>query len=227
MKIFLQILLITNLIVLFILVLHIFVQISLFFDGQKKQSNSSLKTLKNVLLLAFVAFFFTTPVSALTLQASVEYTVDSARVEAFANIPAKLSKTELQPYKKDYLNNTHLYLISANKTSCEPLKVKKIVPFYINSEVVAYGIQYCNNPSIKYYYTKNGYLFKYEIVTGTSVYPYKTVTYTPTGRLDTINLVTSESESFIFNKHKDLLVHWKNNIAYDKDGKETNVTRRF
>lgn len=181
------------------------------------------KSLLTILLLLNLFL----PVSALTLQASVEYTVDSARVEAFANIPKKIPYKEIRRYFQDYSNSLHLYLLSVNETSDEPLGIKKIVPFYINSELVAYGIQYCNSPSIKYYYTKNGYLFKYEIVTDTSVYPYKTITYTPNGRLDSINLVTSKSESFIFNKRKELLVHWINNVAYDKDGKETNITRRF
>ena len=166
------------------------------------------------------------PVSGETLKGSVRYTVDSARSAAFENMPKKLSGKELKKYKQDRLNKTHLYLISMSIGSHKELSVYKIVPFYKNLELVCYGIQYTDKPECKFYYTPEGALIKYELISNTE-YPQRTITYSPYNRILSVNLIVGPKESFIFNKDKSLYAHWLNDMSYDKDNNMTDVVRRF
>jgi len=185
-----------------------------------------LNKLKKGLLLFFLMLFTCMPVSATTLKGSVEYTVDIARSEAFNDLPNKLPRKELNKYKYDRFNYTHLYLISINSDNHKELGIIKIVPFYKDLELVCYGIQYTDKPNYKFYYTPNGILIKYEIMTNTT-YPYKSVVYSPYNNLISVNLIISPKESFIFNKDKSLYAHWLNDLSYDKDNNLINVVRRL
>ena len=178
------------------------------------------------LLFLILLVFVILPVSATTLKGSVEYTVDIARSEAFDNLPDKLPRKELNKYKCDRFNHTHLYLISIKSDKNKELGINKIVPFYKDLELVCYGIQFTDKPNYKFYYAPNGILIKYEIMTNTT-YPYKSVVYSPYNNLISVNLIISPKESFIFNKDKSLYAHWLNDLSFDKDNNLINVVRRL
>ena len=182
------------------------------------------KTLAALALLLLISM----PANALTLEASVEYTVDSARIVAFKNTELKIAKSEFleERYDPNYYVNV-LVNIRQGVTHDDFQKPRKIVPFYDkDGKLASYGVQYDDRPAKKYYYSPAGTLLKYEVSNFNGNYPYKTMAYDIKGNLININLVVSPSESFLFDSKKNLLGHWLNNQFYDANG-NLDITRRL
>ena len=69
-----------------------------------------LRKLKKSLLIIFAMLIFAMPGYPLTLQASVEYTVDSARIVAFENTDLTISKSEFNGVLSDIYYYSNIIL---------------------------------------------------------------------------------------------------------------------
>lgn len=195
----------------------------LFSRAKKLDLKKIIKSLTAFLLLLML----TMPANALVLEASVEYTVDSARIVAFDNVKKHISINEFYNERRDtYLYNNTLYCIRSGVTHDDFGRPRKIVPFFENGKLSFYGVQYDDMPAKKYYYSPTGILLKYEISNFNGVYPYKTMAYNTKGNLLNINLVISNTESYLFDAKKNLVGHWINNQFYDANGNK-DISRRL
>lgn len=185
--------------------------------------------MKKIFLTFLIFLSFSMPVFCEILKGGVEYTVDSARTIAFQNTDLKISKSEFVQDLKDPLHPVNtLICIRKGLTHDDFYKPRKIVPFYDkdNKTLLFYGVQYDDLPAKKYYYSPAGILGKYEITTFNGSYPYKTLAYDTKGKLYNINLVVSQTESYLFDSKKNLVGHWLNNQFYDANG-NLDMTRRL
>ena len=187
-----------------------------------------LAKIKKTLAALALLCMLTMPAGALTLEASVEYTVDSARIIAFENTDLKIAKSEYLEERYDpYFYVNTMLCIRSGATHDDFQKPRKIVPFYEkDGKLSFYGVQYDDRPAKKYYYSPAGTLLKYEVSNFNGNYPYKTMAYDIKGNLININLVVSPTESFLFDSKKNLLGHWLNNQFYDEAG-NLDITRRL
>jgi len=183
--------------------------------------------MKKIFFIFSIFLLFTMPVCSQTLKGGVEYTVDSARIIAFDNTEMSINMDEYKDYQTDCFNLSHVYDIKRgvykNRASYNPYRV---VPFYFKKVLVYYGIQYDKTPDKKFYYNKNGKLLKFDICHNSSEYPYKALSYDRTGKLISVHLAVSPTESFLFDKNKKLIGHWLNNQFYNADGKK-GITRHL
>lgn len=187
-----------------------------------------LAKIKKTLAALALLFLVSMPANALMLEASVEYTVDSARIVAFKNTELKIAKSEFleERYDPNYYVNV-LVNIRQGKTHDDFKRPRKIIPFYEkDGKLSFYGVQYDDTPAKKYYYSPAGTILKYEVSNFSGVYPYKTMAYDIQGKLLNINLVVSPTESFLFDSKKNLLGHWLNNQFYDANG-NLDITRHL
>jgi len=160
------------------------------------------------------------PVSSQTLMGEVEYTVDSARTAAFNNTDMTISMDEYREYQTDIFNLSHIHDIKNGVyTGGIGYNPHRVVPFYFKKILVYYGIQYEKIPDRKFYYYKNGKLFKVDICPKVETYPYKALSYDNKGRLCSVNLAISPNEAYVFDQNKKLIGHWKYNILYNPKGK--------
>ena len=184
-----------------------------------------LRKLKKSLLVILTMLIFAMPGYSLTLQASVEYTVDSARIVAFENTDLTISKSEFNGVLSDIYYYSNIEAIKAGKLTAGIGFSRKLVPFYDkNNKLSFYGVVTEDQPNKKLYYSPAGKLLKYELNTFNGVYPYKTIAYDTKGQLLNINLVVSEHEAFVFNKDKKLIAHWLYDKCYNEKG-EVDLTR--
>ena len=185
-----------------------------------------LRKLKKSLLAILVMFIFSMPVNALTLKATVEYTVDSARVVAFQDTNITIPTNEFSGYMSDIFYYSNIEALKAGKLSAGIGFNRRLVPFYLGKKLAYYGVQTEDQPNKKFYYDLKGHLIKYEISTNNGAYPYKSICYDTNGKLLNIHLIVSANESFIFDENKNLIGHWLNNQCYDEKGNVT-VTRHL
>lgn len=148
--------------------------------------------------------------------------VSCAREKAFAGISKTIPADEIRKYKYDLYHYLNLNYIKENKLLIQNgYKDRILVPFYTKrGRLVAYGVQYKDDPDKKLYYTLGDRLIKYEKDTSKKgVFPYKTAAYDINGNLVNISLYISQTESFVFNKNEKLLAHWVNDECYNEKGK--------
>ena len=150
------------------------------------------------------------PVNALTLKGGVEYTVESAREEAFRNIEYQIS---MEPHKK--------YLKDPGYTPGEGGKKPKIskkgrtVSYFSDG---SYDIRYYTNWKYIYIYNVFGKLKAVEIRDYDKAYPFVSYCYDTEGVLIEAALNVSGSECYVYDMNGILLAHWKGYTAYDSDG---------
>lgn len=186
--------------------------------------NINLKDLLKTLLMFFAILFFTMPANAYTLKAGVEYTVDSARLVAFQDTNLSINKNEFSEFLTDKYYYSSIDFINGKIIEAVG---RRVVPFYEkNNKLSFYGVQYHNDKNKKFYYSPTGKLLKYEINTFKGSYPYKTIAYDTKGNLLNINLVISNTESYLFDAKKNLIGHWINNQFYDANGNK-DISRRL
>lgn len=167
------------------------------------------------------------PVSALTLSGGVEYTVQSARDLAFQN----LSKT--YDVNLIRLNKKHISLdsvkVEEGKIHIEKSLFEKervFTPFYRNGELISYSTAYADDLYHMYYYDKAGCFIAIDVSDKElNVFPHKIAKYNKFGKLVSVAFVVSDREQFIFRPNGKLVVHWKDNAAFDKNGKLFQMTR--
>ena len=184
--------------------------------------------MKKTILTFLIALFIAMPVSALTLQGGIEYTVDSARIEAFNNIEKTISIDSFSHDLTDFLQYSNIENIKNGIFKLNAGYSRRLLPFYNNNgKLVAYGVCYDNNPERVLYYSTLGKLIKMEYNPNPDTYPHKNIAYDPKGRLYTVSLYVAPGELYNFDKNGDLIVHWIGNVAYNKNGKKLNITRRL
>lgn len=185
-----------------------------------------LRKLKKSLLVILAMFLLSMPGYPLTLKASVEYTVDNARVIAFQDTNISIPKSEFSGVLSDIYYYSNIEAINAGRLTAGIGFSRKLVPFYDkNNKLSFYGVQTEDQPDKKLYYSPAGKLLKYELNTFNGVYPYKTIAYDTKGQLININLVVSDHEAFVFNKDKKLIAHWLYDKCYNEKG-EVDLTKR-
>lgn len=184
--------------------------------------------MKRIIILLFFLFLTIQPSGALTLEGGVTYTVETARAAAFDGVATKI---DMSPYK-EYLQDksqfeNKLFIMVGNLEPKEGVigdnfHQRKIVPFKNKQgRLLAYGIQYEDMPDKKFYYTEDGYLLKIEFDTFKGIYPYKTISYNPRGKLININFIASKNKHYIYDNKKKFLGHWENMQFYSSDGEKT------
>ena len=161
---------------------------------------------KGLILILMIISMTINPVLSLELTGRVYYTVETARTEAFSNIPLSINISDYASYFSD-----HNYI--ANKKAIN-------LTFFSSGE---YGVIYKNNKSISYYYDKNGKLESISFLINKS-YPIKVVKYDKHGKLDSTALAVSSRESYVFDTNKKFISHWKGNNCYNENG-ELIITR--
>ena len=171
-----------------------------------------------ILLIAlFLSFNF---VSAKDLQGKVEYTEDTARIEAFRDLARSIPKEMFKNYLKDkYVKENRKNIKNKNYIiKTEPKR--NINPFYVFNNMVLYCVEYEDDINKKYYYNPAGRLAKFEINDYDGNYPYRAIAYDKNGEVVNITLVVSEKEAFIFDKNEKLLGHWFGDQFFNGKGKE-------
>lgn len=182
--------------------------------------------MNKLLTLLFLILISSMPVNSEMLKASLEYTVDSARLVAFQDTNLTIPTKEFSGYISDIFYYSNIESIKNGKQNVGIGFSRKLVPFYDkHNKLSFYGVQTEDQPNKKFYYSPTGKLLKYEINTFNNIYPYKTIAYDTKGNLLNINLITSKDETFIFNKDKKLIAHWLYNTCYNEKG-EIDLTKR-
>lgn len=164
-----------------------------------------IKELKNkAKILLLLLFMIALPVNALTLEASVEYTEETARQEAFKNV------YKFCPFENTRDFNRSLYVASIETSNVLNIqefhaKIFKTIPYKV------IGVQYKDNPNLIYYYekTKNGYKgIAIDVIkqdkNNIKAYKY----HAKTGELLSVILVVADDEEFIYNANQELIAHW-------------------
>lgn len=176
--------------------------------------------MKYKIILLFIVFILSLPTLAEPLKATVTYTEENARVEAFKGVYMWCPFPDVPSFQRS------LFVASINKDDVLAVqefnaKLFKVIPYK------AIAVVYKDLPHFAYYYekTKNGYKgVAIEVLdTKNMNYPIKTIKYdAKTGKLATINLTISEDEAFVFNENKKTIAHWINDKEYT-----SNITRKL
>lgn len=186
-----------------------------------KVFNHPFKDIRTMFLTLFAVLAICMPANCLTLNGSIEYTVESARAEAFKDVEKTIPVSDFSKYVTDIFYFSSIDFINGKISESVG---RKIVPFYAkNKKLLFYGVQYNGSPQ-KFYYSPEGRLLKYEVNTFKGTYPYKTAAYDTKGRLLNINLIISQNESYIFDRNEKSIGHWLGNKFYNSNGKE-DITR--
>lgn len=166
-----------------------------------------IKVLK-LLLIIMLSFFSTS--DAITLQAGISYTIDTARKVAFDDVPLKIN---IQDYNDKLIDKNHLKNILSIKKN--KLRFNDRYLTYFGS--AGYSVCYKTSLNIGYYYDNNGNLNLIEIDYKDD-YPKKSARYLVNGYLDSLSLTITKNESYIFDSNKKLIAHWIGNNCYNEKG---------
>ena len=128
-------------------------------------------------------------------------------------------------YNSEYSLNSESDLVGANtidlnyeeninalKLNITEFNGRKLAKFSDNS----YGIEYKTNPFYTWYYSCDGKLINYTRKDSAN-YPTKFTKFKPNGNIIYYGMKVSESESYIYSKNGNLLVHWINGKCYDSN----------
>jgi len=166
--------------------------------------------MKKLLCLLFYVFLIL-PVSAVTLEGSVTYTVEQAREEAFKDVEWEIPKKMIIRHIKD--DNYSFYKSLVGGPHSNVWRDRYATYFSDGS----YAHRFFDNMDYAFYYNKRGFLTSIEKGLSSS-YPNKTYKYNLKGKLVSVSLSVSGDESFVFRPSGELMGHWKGKICYDKDG---------
>ena len=165
---------------------------------------------KGLILILMIISMTINPVLSLELTGRVYYTVETARTEAFSNIPLSINISDYASYFSDYN-----YIANKNVMNKNKVKIRdRYITFFSDK---TYAIYYKKNKSVQFYYDINGKLdfISFSI---NKKYPIKVLKYDRNGILDSISLFISNNESFVFDLNKKLIAHWKGNNCYNEKG---------
>lgn len=175
--------------------------------------------MRNKVILLFCLFMIGLPTIAEPLKATVAYTEENARIEAFEGVSMWCPYPDVQSFQRS------LFVASINNDDVLEIqefnsKLFKIIPF----KTIA--IVYKDLPNFVYHYekTQNGYKgVAIDVLIVDKNYPIKTIKYNAkTGKLASVILSISEDEDFIFDADKKPIGHWVGDKEYT-----TNMTRKL
>ena len=166
-------------------------------------------------IIIITSLFFAYPAGAKTLKGGVKYTVKQAREEAFANVEYTLPQSIIKANLTDpnYKENQKAIKLGATELP------DRSIGYFSDG---GYAIIYKNNKYIVYYYKENGKLYSIE-KRESLIAPTKSFDYNVEGKLESITLILSPVDMYIFNLKGELKGHWVGNKCYDKNGKVTAI----
>ena len=181
-------------------------------EEEEKAVRELLAKIRGKLILLLCLFMLGLPTLAEPLKATVTYTEENARIEAFEGVSQYCPFTDVTSFQRS------LFVASIKKEDVLEIqefnsKLFKVIPYKVTAVI------YKDLPHFAYYYekTKNGYKgVAIEIVDAKDMnYPIKTIKYdAKTGKLATINLTISDNEGFVFDADKKPIAHWLNDTEY-------------
>ena len=184
--------------------------------------------IKRFVLSLLIMFSIYLPCYSLTLEASVEYTVDSARELAFKDIDLTISTEDFIKDKYDLFHYSNIAALKEGKYNVGIGFSRTLIPFYIHKFLIAYGVKYDDKPDKILYYGRKGHFIKVEYkMSELENYPKKTVDYDINGNLISVSFYVSKEEVYIYKANGDLIGHWVGNTLYNKKGKEMKIKRKL
>ena len=106
---------------------------------------------KGLILILMIISMTINPVLSLELTGRVYYTVETARTEAFSNIPLSINISDYASYFSD-----HNYIANKNVMNKNKVKIRdRYITFFSDK---TYAIYYKKNKSVQFYYDINGKL---------------------------------------------------------------------
>ena len=184
--------------------------------------------IKRFVLSLLIMFSIYLPGYSLTLEASVEYTVDSARELAFKDINLTIPTEDFIKDRYDLFYYSNIAALKEDKYNVSIGFSRSLIPFYVYKFLLAYGVRYDNKPNRILYYDRKGHFIKVEYkISELENYPKKTVDYDINGNLISVSFYVSKKEAYIYKANGDLIGHWVGNTLYNKKGKEMKIKRKL
>jgi len=173
--------------------------------------------MKKLLLVFSLFFIFINPVNCQqVLKAGIEkeWTVDSAREEAFKNVVYQINIRDYSSIDPDLIENKEAII-----KGLKNIKGKAITVFSNGG----YGIK---DGTIGYYYDDSGNLNGIELYDSENVYPGKSYKYSyPSGLLLHVAIKVKPRNSYDFKPDGTLLTYWIGDNCYYPDGSKA-ITRK-
>lgn len=127
-------------------------------------------------------------------------------------------KASFAPYLKDSLNKKRYMMVVNNVKETENYK---IAGFFKGSILVAYGIQYKDDPQFIYYYNVLGKLIYLDILSNNYPnLPYYSKQYKPNGKCNAIFYYLSDDTQFSYSPKYEFIGLWQGENMYDEKGKK-------
>ena len=163
-----------------------------------------------IIIVFFFIFFVIHYAYAKPLKAGISYTVNEARIEAFTNTPNKI---DIKKFAQNFSDPNY----DKNKNAIKKNKLEFKNRFIYAFSDGTYCITYKDNNKIGYYYNTDGSLYAIDIDIN-DTYPKKSIGYDINGNIESVILILSEKEQYIFDLNKKLIAHWIGNNGYDENG---------
>ena len=152
------------------------------------------------------------PTNETSLKAKITESLNAARQDSFQNLSPIFNANQYPKKDPNYVEN-----LLAKVKGLTQVKDRYITFFEDNSYAV-----YGKNQTTCLYYRPNGQLFKIGQSVkprGANYYPNRDVEYDAnTGKMQSVGLYLSKSESFLFDTAGNLIVHWQAENGYNEQG---------
>lgn len=187
-------------------------------EDELKAVREVLAKMRNKLIILFCLLTFALPCKALTLEAGVEYTQETAKIEAFDGIQKYLTFANQDEFKRS------LFIASINYDD-----VSYVVEYkakYKGLPYKFYGVIYKDEPTKIYTYIKksNGYKGLAVVVYSLKNNVIKSANYdAQTGKIVCVGLIAGEEEYKYDAESGKLLGYWRNNKLKSADNKVSAV----
>lgn len=134
--------------------------------------------------------------------------------------PKKEFKAKYAPYYKDKSSMQHYALITNGVKSSEN---QDYAGFFLkNGLLLAYAIQYKNNPKEIYYYDAMGHMFLVETFSDCYPnFPYYSLQYYKNGKLFSFTYFVSKDDQYVFDNYGSFMGRWYKENMYNRKGKIT------
>ena len=174
--------------------------------------------MKKYLILLIVVLCVAQTAIGFTIKGGVSYTVNEARQIAFDGVAQKIDMSKYKEYFVDKNFEKNQELLDRGKTRYRDRELTKFSDG-------AYAISYKDNKSIGFYYDKKGHLELIDFIEYRD-YPKRSFKYDRNGKLDSIALVVSGDEQYLFEPTGELGAHWIGKNCYNEKGQLV-LTREY
>ena len=174
--------------------------------------------MKKFICLLIIFVFTVCAAQSVTLSGGVSYTVNEARQIAFDGVAQKIDMSKYKEYFVDKNFEKNQELLDRGKTRYRDRELTKFSDG-------AYAISYKDNKSIGFYYDKKGHLELIDFIEYRD-YPKRSFKYDRNGKLDSIALVVSGDEQYLFEPTGELGAHWIGKNCYNEKGQLV-LTREY